>query len=167
VVEEISPAVLNCFFASCEILVKGNARFGPGARLQSVAVDGDLTLGWMSKVARWLDSTKELTIGANCSGGRASHIHRAHPFGTRCTGCLDVCTASRHHSVGWELSDSGNSGDAKLPAVAFSEEAIAARESIEDAGFDVKRLIRLERIPGYTKAISESCRPCVCKPSWW
>src|ERR1700690_2002042 len=51
----------GCLFAR-EILVKGNARIGPGTQLQSVAVDGDLTLEWDVKVARWLDSTRELSI---------------------------------------------------------------------------------------------------------
>lgn len=32
---------------------------------------------------------------------------------------------------------------AKLPAIAFSEEAIAARESLEASGFDVKKLLQL------------------------
>lgn len=132
----------DCFFGR-EILVKGNARFGPGARLQSVAVDGDLTLGGDVKVARWLDSTKELTIGANSLVGArvtSAGLIRLGP-GTQAGSMY----APRVATTAWDgkFLNPETPEMAKLPAVAFSEEAIAARESVENAGFDIKKLIQL------------------------
>ena len=132
----------DCFFGR-EILVKGNARFGPGARLQSVAVDGDLTLGWDVKVARWLDSTKELTIGANCLVGArvtSTGLIRLGP-GAQAASMYAPRVATSAWDGKFLIQETPEM--AKLPAVAFSEEAIAARESIENAGFDVKKLIQL------------------------
>lgn len=132
----------GCLFAR-EILVKGNARFGEGAQLQSVAVDGDLTLGWDVKVARWLDSTRELTIGANCLVGArvtSAGIIRLGP-GAQAASMY----APQVATVAWDgaFQNKETPEMAKLPVIAFSAEAIAARESLEAAGFDVKRLIQL------------------------
>jgi predicted acyltransferase (DUF342 family) len=132
----------GCLFAR-EILVKGNARFGPGAQLQSVAVDGDLALGWDVKVARWLDSTRELTIGANCLVGArvtAAGIIRLGP-GAQAASMY----APQVATVAWDgaFQSKETPEMAKLPVIAFSADAIAARESLEAAGFDVKRLIQL------------------------
>jgi predicted acyltransferase (DUF342 family) len=132
----------GCLFAR-EILVKGNARFGEGAQLQSVAVDGDLALGWDVKVARWLDSTRELTIGANCLVGArvtAAGIIRLGPGAQ-----AGSMYAPQVVTTAWDgtFQRKETPEMAKLPVIAFSAEAIAARESLEAAGFDVKRLIQL------------------------
>jgi len=132
----------NCFFAR-EILVKGNARFGPGARLQSVAVDGALTLGWDVKVARWLDSTKELEIGPNCLVGArvtSTSVIRLGP-GAQAASMY----APRVGTTAWDgkflIQETPEMS--KLAAVVFSEEAVAARDALENAGFDTKKLIQL------------------------
>src|SRR5579863_8227358 len=132
----------GCLFAR-EILVKGNARFGEGAQLQSVAVDGNLVLGAEVKVARWLDSTRELTLGANCLVGArvtAAGIIRVGPGAQ-----AGSMYAPQVASTAWDGSFLSNKTfeTAKLPVIAFSEEAVAARESLEAAGFDVKKLIQL------------------------
>lgn len=132
----------NCFFAR-EILVKGNAQFGPGARLQSVAVDGELTLGFDAKVARWMDSTKEINIGPNCLIGArvtSTGLIRLGP-GAQAASMY----APRVGTTAWDgkflMQESPEM--AKLPSIVFSEEAIAARDAIENAGFDSRKLIRL------------------------
>ena len=132
----------NCLFGR-EILAKGKATIGPGSQLQSIAVDGDLSLGWDVKVARWLDSSRELTIGANCLVGArvtSAGTIRLGP-GTQAASMY----APRVGSTAWDGKFLGLETPemAKLPAIAFSEEAVAARESLEVAGFDVKKLIQL------------------------
>jgi predicted acyltransferase (DUF342 family) len=132
----------NCLFGR-EILVKGKATIGPGSQLQSMAVDGDLSLGWDVKVARWLDSSRELTIGANCLVGArvtSAGTIRLGP-GTQAASMY----APRVGSIAWDGKFLGLETPemAKLPAIAFSDEAVAARESLEAAGFDVKKLIQL------------------------
>jgi predicted acyltransferase (DUF342 family) len=132
----------NCLFAR-EILVKGNARIGPGTQLQSMAVDGNLALGSDVKVARWLDSTRELTIGANCLVGArvtSTGLIRLGP-GAQASSMYApqvVSTAWNGTFLSRETPEMG-----KLPVIAFSEAAIAAPESLEAAGFDVKKLIQL------------------------
>ncbi len=132
----------NCLFGR-EILVKGKATIGPGSQLQSIAVDGDLALGWDVKVARWLDSTRELIIGANCLVGArvtAAGLIRLGP-GTQAGSMY----APQVVSTDWDGTFLSKETPelSKLPAIAFSEEAVAARESLEAAGFDVKKLIKL------------------------
>jgi predicted acyltransferase (DUF342 family) len=132
----------GCLFAR-EILVKGNARVGAGTQLQSMAVDGDLWLGWDVKVARWLDSTRELTIGANCLVGArvtSTGIIRLGPGAQ-----AGSMYAPQVISIAWDgtFLSKETPGMANLPAIAFSEEAIAARESLEASGFDTKNLIQL------------------------
>jgi predicted acyltransferase (DUF342 family) len=132
----------GCLFAR-EILVKGNARIGPATRLQSVAVDGDLWLDWDVKVARWLDSSRELNIGANCLVGArvtAAGLIRMGPGAQ-----AGSMYAPQVVSIAWDgtFLSKETSEMAKLPVIAFTEDAIAAREFIEAAGFDVKKLIQL------------------------
>ena len=132
----------NCLFGR-EILVKGNARIGPGTQLQSMAVDGNLVLGSDVKVARWLDSTRELTIGANCLVGArvtSTGLIRLGP-GAQASSMY----APQVVSTAWDgtfLSRETPEME-KLPAIAFSEAASAAPEPLEAAGFDVKKLIQL------------------------
>jgi predicted acyltransferase (DUF342 family) len=132
----------SCLFGR-EILVKGKATIGPGSQLQSMAVDGDLALGWDVKVARWLDSSRELTIGANCLVGArvtSAGLIRLGP-GTQAGSMY----APQVASTAWDgtFLTKETPEMAKLPAIAFSEEAVAARDSLEAAGFDVKKLIQL------------------------
>ncbi len=132
----------GCLFAR-EILVKGNARIGAGSQLQSMAVDGDLALGWDVKVARWLDSTRELTIGPNCLVGArvtSTGLIRLGPGAQ-----AGSMYAPQVVSIAWDgtFLNKETLDMAKLPAIAFSEEAIAARESLEASGFDVKKLLQL------------------------
>jgi hypothetical protein len=132
----------GCLFAR-EILVKGNARFGPGAQLQSVAVDGNLALGEDGKVARWLDSTRELTIGANCLVG--ARVTSAGMIRLGAGAQAGSMYAPQVVSAAWDGSflSKRTFETAKLPVIAFSQEAVAERETLEAAGFDVKKLIQL------------------------
>ncbi len=132
----------NCVFTR-EILVKGNARVGPGTQLQSMAVEGDLWLAWDVRVARWLDAAKELTIGANCLvGARVTSLSliRLGP------GAQAGSTyAPQVMSTGWDGKFLRNETreTANLPEIAFSENMAGAEESLHRAGFDVKKLIEL------------------------
>jgi len=54
----------GCVF-SREIYVRGDAWIGAGTRLQSIAADGNVTLGSSVHVARWADSRGDLHVGAN------------------------------------------------------------------------------------------------------
>ncbi len=133
----------GCVFAR-EILVKGNARIGLGAQLQSVAVDGNLALGGDVKVARWLDSSRELTIGANCLvGARVTSLGMIRLGPGAQAGSM---YAPQVVTTGWDGTFLGNETQemAKLPAIAFSVQPTDSdRESLEAAGFDVKKLIQL------------------------
>jgi predicted acyltransferase (DUF342 family) len=132
----------GCLFAR-EILVKGNARIGPGAQLQSMAVDGNLSLSWDVKVARWLDSTRELTLGANCLVGArvtAAGLIRLGPGAQ-----AGSMYAPQVVTTAWDgaFLNKETPPMSSLPVVAFSEQAVTERESLETAGFDVKKLIQL------------------------
>ncbi len=62
----------GCVF-SREIYVHEDAAIGPGSQVQSVAVDGNLTLGSNVHVARWVDSLGDMEIGPDCHvGARAT-----------------------------------------------------------------------------------------------
>jgi len=52
----------GCIF-NREIYVRRDARIGPGSRLQSIAVDGDLSLGAGVQITRWVDAAGTLEIG--------------------------------------------------------------------------------------------------------
>ena len=54
----------DCAF-NREIHVRGNAFIGPGTRLQSIAVDGNLQLGDRVMVTRWADSAGEMELGSD------------------------------------------------------------------------------------------------------
>ena len=47
-----------------EIYVRGDASIGSGTQLQSIATDGNLTLGTKVRIARWADSQGNMEIGA-------------------------------------------------------------------------------------------------------
>ncbi len=133
----------SCQFAR-EILVKGNARVGAGAQLQSIAVDGNLTLGPDAKVARWMDGAKELNIGANCLVGAritSQGVIRLGP-GTQAGSVYAPQVATQ----GWDGTFTGKETPeiAKLPGVMISADPTdAGKESLEEAGFDMKKLIQL------------------------
>jgi predicted acyltransferase (DUF342 family) len=133
----------GCLFAR-EILVKGNARFGAGAQLQSVAVDGNLTLGADARVSRWLDSSRELSIGADCLVG--ARVTSLGPIRLGPGAQAASMYAPQVTTTGWDgrfLSIETPEMSA-LPAIVFSKENTeAARESMEAAGFDMKRLLEL------------------------
>lgn len=54
----------GCTFNS-EIYVSADAHIGAGSKLQSIAADGNLTLGNGVYTTRWADSAQELEIGTN------------------------------------------------------------------------------------------------------
>ena len=133
----------GCQFAR-EILVKGNARIGAGAQLQSIAVDGNLTLGSDAKVARWMDSAKELTIGADCLVGAritSQGLIRLGP-GAQAGSVFAPQVATQ----GWDGTFTGKETPeiAKLPGIAISADPSEAdKESLEEAGFDMKKVLPL------------------------
>jgi predicted acyltransferase (DUF342 family) len=133
----------GCLFAR-EILVKGNARIGSGTQLQSMAVDGNLEAEGDVKVARWLDSAKELTLGNNCLiGARVTSAGLIRLGAGTQAGSM---YAPRVATPGWDGTFLGRETPemTKLPAIVFSEEQTAAgRELLETAGFDEKKLIQL------------------------
>jgi hypothetical protein len=49
-----------------ELYVRESCEIGPYSRLQALAVDGDLTLGYGTEVRRWVDATGHLTIEEEC-----------------------------------------------------------------------------------------------------
>jgi cytoskeletal protein CcmA (bactofilin family) len=60
-----------------ELLVHGNSNIGSGSRLQALAANGNLMLEEKVTVARWLDSTGELTMSAGCKvGARVTSLKR-------------------------------------------------------------------------------------------
>jgi len=52
----------DCDFEK-EVMVKGNCAIGPDTQMQALAVDGTLHLGQGSRVRRWADAVKHLTVG--------------------------------------------------------------------------------------------------------
>lgn len=52
----------DCEFEK-ELMVKGNCAIGPDSQLQALAVDGTLHVGEASRVRRWVDAVKHLTVG--------------------------------------------------------------------------------------------------------
>jgi predicted acyltransferase (DUF342 family) len=126
-----------------EILVKGNAKIGQGTQLQSIAVDGNLELGADVRVARWMDSTKELIIGANCLIGArvtALGLIRLGPGAQ-----AQSMYGPRVATTGWDGKFSNKEAPemAGLPIVEIPDNLSQSQKSLEDAGFDTKRLIRL------------------------
>ena len=133
----------GCLFAR-EILVKGNARVGPDAQLQSFAVDGNLSIGAGAKISRWLDSSRELTLGDNCLVG--ARVTALGPIRLGAGAQAASMYAPQVTSTGWDGTFLSNETPetAKLPAIAFMEQDMESnRESIQEAGFDMKKLIRL------------------------
>lgn len=131
-----------CIFAR-EILVKGNARIGPGTQLQSLAVEGNLSLDADVKVARWLDSTGELRIGAECLIGARVTSQGVIRLGPGAQ--AGSFYAPQVATTGWDGTFLPNqkTETAKLPDIAFSEDMTASQDALYAAGFDVKKLIRL------------------------
>lgn len=132
----------ECLFGS-EILVKGNARVGSHSHLQSMAVDGDLSLASDVQVARWLDSARDLTIGANCLVGA-----RITSLGTIRLGLAAQAAsvyAPRVATEGWDgtFPDEHEPELMKPLEIAFAESSTAAEDSLRRAGFEPKKLIQL------------------------
>lgn len=129
VVEKDFSCGSGCVFAR-EILVRGNARIGDGSELQSMAVDGELSLGSDVKVARWLDSARELRIGSNCLiGARVTSLGQVHLGLGAQAGSM---YAPQVVTEGW---------DGTFPGSATPE--AAELPEIKDAGLDPKKLTRL------------------------
>ena len=132
----------NCVF-SREILVKGSARIGPGTQLQSIAVEGNLTLESDVRVARWMDSSRELTIGTECLIGARVTSQGAIRLGSGAQ--AESFYAPQVATLGWDGTFAPNfvRETAKLPEIVFTEDMAATEERLYEAGFDVKRLIQL------------------------
>jgi len=132
----------NCVF-SREILVKGNARIGPGTQLQSIAVEGNLTLESGVRVARWVDSARALTIGAECLIGARVTSQGTIRLGPDAQ--AESFYSPQVATPGWDGTFAPNFARevAKLPEIVFTEDMNSSEERLYEAGFDVKKLIQL------------------------
>jgi predicted acyltransferase (DUF342 family) len=64
VVSGLFKCLAGCIFHS-EIYAQGDASIGAGTQLQSIAVDGNLTLGPHVRIARWADCQGNMDVGVN------------------------------------------------------------------------------------------------------
>jgi acetyltransferase-like isoleucine patch superfamily enzyme len=125
-----------------ELYIRGNATIGPRAKLQALASDGLLTLGEGGNIARWVDASGDLTIGAGCQiGARATSLKRVWlGSGSQVASAF----APEVVSSGWngEFPSDEASPDSALEIV-FPEESRPPDSSLAEAGLDPKKFYQL------------------------
>jgi hypothetical protein len=127
-----------------EIFVSGDATIGVGSRLQSIAADGNLTIGDSVRITRWADSAGELAIGVNASVGSKTTAGRIIYLqdGVRIKSAFapTVSTAPKGKAIA-SVTESPVLPELELPVLG-SPPAMA--EILAKSGVDVGRLIEQE-----------------------
>jgi hypothetical protein len=125
-----------------EICVHGSSKIGAQTELQSLAADGDLELGDYVKVARWVDSNGELTLGEECqTGSRVTSLKRIR-LGPG-TAVLSAC-APEVATAGWTGEfPNGLPPAGELVELAFPDSSEFADGSLTAAGLNPKKFHQL------------------------
>lgn len=127
-----------------EIFVSGDAAIGAGSRLQSIAADGNLTIGNGVRIARWVDSAGELKIGARANvGSRATagrSIHLQDGAQVKSAFAPTVSTGLR------DAASAPNPESPPLPEleIPVRRTAPAKADILAKAGIDIGKLIEQE-----------------------
>ena len=125
-----------------EVLVHGDATVGTGSFLQSLAADGQVTLGENTGVARWLDGSREVTLSAGCYvGSRVTSLARIRlGLGSE----VSSAWAPEVATAGWDTKfANGEPPPRALLVINFLEDLPAANEALAAAGLRREQILQL------------------------
>jgi predicted acyltransferase (DUF342 family) len=142
VVRGLFKCLAGCIFHR-EIYVQGDASIGAGTQLQSIAADGNLTVGPHVRIVRWADCQGNMEIGANSivrSRATAGGILRMQNGTQVKSAFAPVVSTYSNDFKGPRKTDELSMPKMEIPAVGAAEVQIGKQSGL---GLDSKRLSML------------------------